>query len=336
MILALKSEMTSTNPLELLNVHLKPALTKVDDVIGQSLQADVPLIEELAKHLIFAGGKRIRPLLTLASAAIFSQAGRAIDLAAAVEFIHTATLLHDDVVDDSDLRRGMTAAHKIWGNSASVLVGDFLFARAFQLMVKTNNFEILSILSHTSAQIAAGEVLQLTHAHSLDLSLNVALQIIGAKTAELFAAACQTGAISGGASSEEAHALYQYGYQLGIVFQIIDDILDYTASDPERGKQIGDDFREGKITLPIIFAFQSADDEEKKFLQHVLATNTQELAGFQNAVKLVNKYQGFDKAKQQADQAASQARQALGTLKVKSYVIDQLFRLVDFCMARQS
>lgn len=314
---------------------VKGDLKDVDAIIHQSLQSDIELIETIAKHIIYAGGKRIRPLLTLICAKIFVPVipSQAKYLATAVEFIHTATLLHDDVVDDSDLRRGLKTAHKIWGNSASILVGDYLFARAFELMVKTNNFKILEILSCTSAKIAAGEVLQLTHSHSLDIKESVALEIIGAKTAELFAAACQTGAIAGGADAAQARILYQYGYALGMVFQITDDILDYTSVAVDRGKNLGDDFSEGKMTLPLIYAYHVATPEDKACLQGIFSKNSYSVDDFHTVLKLIRSYDGFTAAHTTARNFAMAALEDLRL--ISSPLTYHLENLITYCLERQ-
>lgn len=321
--------------IEDLQFLVKDELMDVDAIIDQSLQSDIQLIETIAKHIIYAGGKRIRPLLSLICAKIFtsSVSKEARYLATAVEFIHTATLLHDDVVDDSDLRRGVKAAHKVWGNPASILVGDYLFARAFELMVKTNSLNILEILSKTSAKIAAGEVLQLTHSHSLDIGESIALEIIGAKTAELFAAACQTGALAGGGSTEQARILYQYGYALGMVFQITDDILDYTSA-ANRGKNLGDDFCEGKITLPLIYAYHQATPEDKARFNEVFSNSHNSQEDFHIVLELIQHYGGFKTAYATAEHFAICAVNDLRFLS--SPLISNLKDLITYCLERQA
>lgn len=248
--------------LALLQDYLKGDMKDVDQVIDEQLSSSAPLIPQLGRHLIQAGGKRLRPLLTLASNRLFgSKSPSVFLLAAAVEFIHTATLLHDDVVDNSKVRRGLETANEIWGNQSSVLVGDFLFAKSFQLMVETQSFDVLSTLSQASARIAEGEVLQLSLCHDFSITLDDLLSIISAKTAELFGSACKVGAIIADQDQGTTHALYQYGHNLGMAFQIVDDILDYGASSQVLGKTVGDDFREGKITLPAFLSFQSCVDQ---------------------------------------------------------------------------
>jgi len=238
-------------------------------LLTRHLDISVTLIPTLGRHLIYAGGKRLRPLLTIACYRLFKEDGDgAIGLAAAVEFIHTATLLHDDVIDESKLRRGLPTANELWGNQASVLVGDFLFARSFQLMIDSNNSEVLRILADAAACISEGEVLQLSLCHNLDVKIEDSLRVIEAKTATLFAAACEVGALM---ATDKARAtlLRLYGQNLGMAFQIVDDILDYCANEAELGKEIGNDFREGKITLPV----RSDLSTLLKRRERVLATN---------------------------------------------------------------
>ena len=238
----------------------------VNAVILERMQSKVALIPELAGHLIAGGGKRMRPMLTLACASLLGYSGsRHQKLAAAVEFIHTATLLHDDVVDGSGTRRGKRTANLIWGNPASVLVGDFLFSRAFELMVEDGSLKVLKILSHASAVIAEGEVEQLTAQRRLDTGEEQYLDIIGAKTAALFAAACRIAPVVAEASEEAEIALESYGRNLGIAFQLIDDVIDYASDARTMGKGVGDDFRDGKMTLPLILAYARGSSEERAF-----------------------------------------------------------------------
>ncbi len=241
-------------------------MNAVNSVILDRMQSKVALIPELAGHLIAGGGKRMRPMLTLASAALLDYPGtRHHKLAAAVEFIHTATLLHDDVVDLSEMRRGKRAANLIWGNPASVLVGDFLFSRAFELMVEDGSLKVLKILSHASAVIAEGEVDQLTAQRQVETSEEHYLHIIGAKTAALFAAACRIAPVVAEAGEEAEEALEAYGRNLGIAFQLVDDAIDYSSDAATMGKGQGDDFRDGKMTLPVILAHARGRDEDRAF-----------------------------------------------------------------------
>jgi octaprenyl-diphosphate synthase len=241
-------------------------MNAVNAVILERMQSKVALIPELAGHLIAGGGKRMRPMLTLASAALLDYPGtRHHKLAAAVEFIHTATLLHDDVVDGSGMRRGKRTANLIWGNPASVLVGDFLFSRAFELMVEDGSLKVLKILSHASAVIAEGEVDQLTAQRQIDTSEDHYLHIINAKTAALFAAACRISPVVAEAGEEAEQALESYGRNLGIAFQLVDDAIDYSSDEATMGKGRGDDFRDGKVTLPVILANARGSDEDRSF-----------------------------------------------------------------------
>ena len=247
-------------------------MNAVNAVILERMQSKVPLIPELAGHLIAGGGKRMRPMLTLASAALFDYPGtRHHKLAAAVEFIHTATLLHDDVVDGSGLRRGRRTANIIWGNPSSVLVGDFLFSRAFELMVEDGSLKVLKILSAASAVIAEGEVDQLTAQRRIETGEDHYLEIIAAKTAALFAAACRIAPVVAEAGEEAEEALEAYGRNLGIAFQLVDDAIDYASDSATMGKGVGDDFRDGKMTLPVILAFARGSEAERGFWRSAIA-----------------------------------------------------------------
>ena len=244
----------------------------VNAVILERMQSKVALIPELAGHLIAGGGKRLRPMLTLASASLLGYSGtRHHKLAAAVEFIHTATLLHDDVVDNSGMRRGKQTANIIWGNPASVLVGDFLFSRAFELMVEDGSLKVLKILSSASAVIAEGEVDQLTAQRQIDSTEDHYLGIIGAKTAALFAAACRISAVVAESGDDAEQALESYGRNLGVAFQLIDDVIDYSSDEATMGKGVGDDFRDGKMTLPVILAYARGGVEDRAFWREAVA-----------------------------------------------------------------
>jgi octaprenyl-diphosphate synthase len=244
-----------------------------------------PRIPEISAHLIEAGGKRLRPILTLAASRLCGYAGTDhIKLAATVEFIHTATLLHDDVVDESGKRRGRATANILWDNKSSVLVGDYLFARAFQLMVETGSVKVLGILSNASAVIAEGEVLQLTTAHDLTTDLARSDQVIRGKTAALFAAATEVGGVIAGAGDDRVAALRAYGDGLGMAFQLADDLLDFGGSSATLGKNTGDDFREGKVTLPVILAFRNGDDTAREFWRRTVARGKQEPGDLEQAM----------------------------------------------------
>jgi octaprenyl-diphosphate synthase len=257
MIPALTSFSESLPSLASLASLLSPQLQAVNACILEKMQSPVALIPQVAGYLVSLGGKRLRPLLTVASAELCGYKGeRHICLASCVEFIHTATLLHDDVVDESALRRGMTTANALWSNKASVLVGDFLFSRAFELMVADGSLEVLRILSEASSAIAEGEVMQLSASHDLGLSQETYLKITAAKTACLFSAATEVGAVIAEAAPSERKALARFGHALGMAFQLMDDVLDYAADQEKLGKAVGDDFREGKVTLPVILAYK--------------------------------------------------------------------------------
>lgn len=260
----------------------------VDALIRERMQSDVEVVPALAEHLIAAGGKRLRPLVAVAAARVIGAEGDAHQrLAAAVELIHTATLLHDDIVDGSRTRRGKAAAHLIWGAAQSVLVGDFLFTKAFDLMVDTGSLKALRLLANASGVIAEGEVLQLTRAHDLDLPQDIYIQIIGAKTAALFAAAAESGAVAAHAGEADAEALKAYGQNLGLAFQLADDALDYGGASDALGKDAGDDFREGKATLPLLLAVQRTRGKEDAFWARVARPAEQVEGDFRRARELV-------------------------------------------------
>ena len=281
----------------------------VDELIRARLASDVPLIPALGDHLIEAGGKRLRPLLTVAAARLCGATGEGHRrLAAAVEFIHTATLLHDDVVDGSQLRRGKVAAHLIWGGAASVLVGDFLFARAFELMVETGSLRALDILARASRVIAEGEVLQLTRAHDLGLDQATYLEIIRGKTAELFAAAAEAGAVVSGASGAQTAAVAAYGLNLGLAFQLADDALDYGGASETLGKNAGDDFREGKVTLPLLLAIRRTGADEAAFWSRTVGERQQSDADFRRARELIHATGALADARALAQAYADQAK----------------------------
>ncbi len=271
-----------------LRALLTDDLEAVNRQILERMDSPVDLIPDLAGHLINSGGKRIRPMLTLATARLFSfDSDEHIKLAAAVELIHGATLLHDDVVDASSLRRGAETANTIWGNKESVLVGDFIFSRAFELMVAAKNLGVLQVLSRASGIIAEGEVLQLATQKNVGTTYEMYLAVVEAKTAALFAGATQSGALIAGAAHDPEAALKSYGRNLGIAYQLIDDALDYAGFEADLGKSIGDDFREGKMTLPVVYAVARAKPEEKSFWRRVIADGRQETGDFERACELM-------------------------------------------------
>jgi octaprenyl-diphosphate synthase len=270
---------------------LEGDLETVNRLIVERMQSPVALIAQLAGHIVASGGKRLRPMLTLGCARLCGYSGtRHVALAAAVEFIHTATLLHDDVVDASDLRRGRDTANALCGNKPAILVGDFLFSRSFELMVADGSLRILEILSHASSVIAEGEVLQLTTQNNLKTTEASYLEVIRAKTAELFAAASRIGAVVAKRPPEEEAALDGFGRDLGIAFQLVDDMLDFSACETELGKSIGDDFRDGKVTLPILLAFARGDDGERAFWRRTLEDMEQQAGDLERATALVERH----------------------------------------------
>ena len=320
--------------IESLNSLVGEDLKAVNALILKRMQSPVTLIPQVAGHIIAAGGKRLRPMLTLAAARLCGYTGeRHIALAACVEFIHTATLLHDDVVDESDLRRGLDTANAVWGNKPSVLVGDFLFSRAFQLMVEDGSLEVLKILSNASAVIAEGEVRQLITSNNTATSEEDYLEVIRSKTAALFAAACRIGAVIADRPLSEAEALGRYGRSLGIAFQLVDDVLDYQARQAELGKTVGDDFREGKITLPVVLAYQRANDEERAFWRRCLEDLEQNDDDLGQAIALMERDGTLDDSLEQARRYADEARRALSVFP-NTAERQALAEVVDFCVER--
>ncbi|WP_332677844.1 polyprenyl synthetase family protein [Brevundimonas sp.] len=314
----------------------KGDMAAVDALIIARMQSQVPVIPLLADHLVSAGGKRLRPLLTLAAARASGATGEidaAVKLAAAVEFIHTATLLHDDIVDGSDLRRGKTAAHLIWGAPSSVLVGDFLFARAFELMVETGQMRALGILATASSVIAEGEVLQLTRAHDLNLDQETYLRIISAKTAELFAAAAESGAVGAGAGDTAVQALRDYGMNLGLAFQLADDALDYGGLSEDLGKNAGDDFREGKVTMPLLLAAARTRGREDAFWDRTINKGQRTGDDFRRARELVIGSGAVSATLAVACEYADAAKASLAGLPAGEWV-DALEQLADFAVSR--
>jgi octaprenyl-diphosphate synthase len=298
------------------------------------MDSPIALIPQLAAHIVAAGGKRLRPLLTLATARMCGYEGaRHVHLAACVEFIHTATLLHDDVVDESLLRRGLASANAIFGNKASVLVGDFLFARAFQLMVEDGSLTVLGILSGAAATIAEGEVLQLSTQNDLSTSEERYLQVIGGKTAALFAAACQVGAVVAARPRAEEVALAEYGTNLGMAFQLVDDALDYVADEAALGKTIGDDFREGKITLPVLAAYHAGSEAERAFWSRTIESLEQQDTDLDHALALMQTRGAIGVTFDRARRFAEDAKRALAGFP-PSATRTALLDVADFTVSR--
>jgi octaprenyl-diphosphate synthase len=327
-------EKQGADALERLAALVDEDMARVNQIILEQMQSPVALIPQLAGHIIAAGGKRLRPILTLASARMCGYRGEHHrTLAACVEFIHTATLLHDDVVDDSALRRGQDSANVLWGNKPSVLVGDFLFSRAFQLMVLPGSLRVLEILSSASAVIAEGEVLQLITSNDTTTTEGAYLDVIKGKTAALFSAACEVGAVIAERPRAEAEALSGYGLNLGIAFQLIDDALDYSAKQEALGKTVGDDFREGKITLPVILAFLRGGAEERGFWQRVMERQEQQPEDLQQAIALMTRHGALKDTVARAAHYGAMAKDALGIFK-DSPEKRSLIEAVDFCIQR--
>lgn len=324
-------------PQDRLSALLSEDMAAVNALIRDRMASEhAPRIPEVTAHLVEAGGKRLRPLLTLGAARMFGCAGDDhVKLAATVEFIHTATLLHDDVVDESQRRRGRPTANLLWDNKSSVLVGDYLFSRSFQLMVETGNLRVLDILANASATIAEGEVLQLTAAQDLATDERIYLQVIRGKTAALFAAATEVGGIIAGASDAEVAALRDYGDALGIAFQIVDDILDYGGSDATIGKNTGDDFRERKLTLPLIKAVAKADAEEREFWVRVIEKGDQREGDLAHAMVTLRRHDAISAARADAFAWAGRAQSALDNLPVHP-LRNILSELAEFVVRRLS
>ncbi|MBV9656238.1 MAG: polyprenyl synthetase family protein [Acetobacteraceae bacterium] len=321
-----------------LTALLQADLQACNRTIVAHMDSPVALIPQLAAHIVAAGGKRLRPLLTLASARLCGYGARAedqrhVNLAACVEFIHTATLLHDDVVDESRLRRGLASANAVFGNKASVLVGDFLFARAFQLMVADGSLPVLAILSGAAATIAEGEVLQLATQNDLSTSEERYLNVIKGKTAALFAAACQVGAVVANRPAAEEQALASYGLNLGMAFQLVDDALDYAADQATLGKTVGDDFREGKITMPVLAAYGASDAEGRRFWDRTIERSEQTEDDLGHALALIGHTGAITATINRAGAFAHAAKQALGPFR-ESTIKHALLDVADYTLSR--
>lgn len=325
----------SVKPMERLSSELSDDMARVNELIRLRMASKhAPRIPEITAHLVEAGGKRLRPMLTLATARMCGYQGSDhIKLAATVEFIHTATLLHDDVVDESDQRRGRPTANLLWDNKSSVLVGDYLFARSFQLMVETGSIRVLDILANASATIAEGEVLQLTAAQNLSTDETVYSQVIRGKTAALFSAATEVGGVIAGADETVIKGLYTYGDALGMAFQIVDDLLDYGGSAAVIGKNTGDDFRERKLTLPVIKAVAKADAAERAFWSRVIEKGDQRDGDLEQAMALLTRHNAMEDSRQAALTWAETAKAALQAVPA-SDLRDMLTDLADYVVAR--
>ncbi|MGR6466594.1 polyprenyl synthetase family protein [Rhizobium sp. PAMB 3182] len=328
-----KNKQASIKPLVDLT---KADMERVNQLILSKAGSDVQMIPEVARHLISSGGKRLRPMLTLASAAMFEYQGEDhIKLATSVEFMHTATLLHDDVVDESDLRRGKSTARMIWGNQASVLVGDFLLGQAFRMMVEVGSLDALDVLSTAACVIAEGEVLQLSVAKHMETTEDDYLEVIKAKTAALFAAAAEVGPIVARTSKSERNALKSYGMNLGLAFQLVDDALDYGGKAADLGKNVGDDFREGKITLPVILAYRRGTAQERAFWKDAIENGQNGDENLGQALALINKYNGLSDTIARALHYGAIARDALAPLPDSAWK-SALMDVIDFTISRVS
>lgn len=316
-----------------LNPIIEPQFDAVTDFILNHLGSNVPLVEKMGHYIVESGGKRLRPLLVLLSANACQYSGsNHIQLAAVIEFIHTATLLHDDVVDNSELRRGNATANAKWGNAPSVLVGDFLYSRAFQIMVEIGRMEIMQVISHATTIIAEGEVLQLLNQRNPDITEDAYMQVILGKTAMLFEAATECGAILAEASGESQEAMRLYGRHLGIAFQVIDDVMDYQSSSEEMGKNVGDDLVEGKATLPLIFAMRTGTQDEKDLLRQAIRKGG--IENLQSVLDIVARTQAIEYALEQARHQSDLAIAALDAIPDSSFK-DTLITLAKMASQRK-
>ena len=335
-MMTLMEEM-SRKPHDRLADWLAEDLAAVNALIRDRMASEhAPRIPEVTAHLVEAGGKRLRPMLTLAAAHLCGYGGPYhVHLAATVEFIHTATLLHDDVVDESAQRRGRPTANLLWDNKSSVLVGDYLFARSFQLMTETGSLRVLRILSNAAATIAEGEVLQLTAAQNLATTEAIYLQVVRGKTAALFSAATEVGGVIAGAPESHVKALFDYGDALGIAFQIVDDLLDYQGESAATGKNVGDDFRERKLTLPVIKAVALADAEERAFWSRTIEKGRQEDGDLEHALRLLDRHGALEATRADAIGWAKKAKHSLEALPDHE-IRTMLHDLADYVVSRIS
>ena len=312
-------------------------LASINTVIEDKLDSNVPLVKEIASYLINSGGKRLRPLFSSCSYKMCNdkniQDQHQIGLAAAVEFIHAATLMHDDIIDESKKRRGHLTSNEVWGNKTSVLVGDFLFSRAFQLMAKDGSSEILKLLSDTSVTIAEGEILELTNDKDPTINEDIYFDVIQGKTASLFSAACQVGAMAAKTSHEKIEALKTFGANFGMSFQLIDDAIDYSSSFYHLGKNIGDDFKQGKVTLPVILAYLRSNEEEKKFWKRTLQEQDQQKNDFEKALKIIKNYNCLEDTVKRANHFANIAKDSLGIFNDTKFKLN-LINLTDTSLTR--
>ena len=323
------------NPVKVLKSDFEMEMRSVDRIINRYMTSDsTPIISELSSHLIKAGGKRLRPLLTIASAKMCDYSGDAhIKLAAAIEFIHSATLLHDDVVDESEKRRGKPTANFLWNNQSSVLVGDYLFSKSFQLMVEAGSLNVLSILADASATISEGEILQLSAVRNLNTSQEVYYKIIEGKTAALFSAATKVGAVIANSEKDFVTAFMNYGKFLGLCFQLTDDLLDYIGDEESLGKKIGDDFKEGKLTLPLIKAIEKSTSKEQEFWKNAIQKNSPSEDKLEQALFIMKKYETLDFTRNEAINYSKKASNSLDVFP-RSDLKDTLKELASHVVSR--
>ncbi len=318
--------------LEAIREFMAADMRAVDDVIRTRLDSGVPLVRQVAEYIVGGGGKRLRPLVLLLSAGAFGYRGsHRHELAAVVEFIHTATLLHDDVVDESSLRRGRATANALFGNAAAVLVGDFVYSRAFQIMVHTENLGVLRVLADATNVIAEGEVLQLANCHNPDIDENAYLEVVRRKTAKLFEAAARLGAILGGAPRDQEEAIAEYGTRLGTAFQVIDDVLDYSGEEAVIGKKVGDDLAEGKATLPLIHAMRHGTEKEAQLVRRAIEHGGR--GKLAEVIQAIRSTGALDYAREQAGRESLAARAALKGLPHSKH-LEYLLQLAEFAVTR--
>ncbi len=335
-VVNLKNEKPAAASIDGLIKLTKQDMGRVNELILSKAGSDVEMIPEVANHLISSGGKRLRPMLTLAAAGMFGYSGDGhVKLATSVEFMHTATLLHDDVVDESDMRRGKRTARMIWGNQASVLVGDFLLGQAFRMMVDVGSLDALDILSSAASVIAEGEVMQLGVAKNLETTEDDYLAVIRAKTAALFSAAAEVGPVIASASKTDRAALRSYGLNLGLAFQLIDDALDYGGDSKQLGKNVGDDFREGKVTLPVILSYRRGSEEDRAFWRSSIEDSQADDAALERALGLMQKHGSIGDTIARARHFGEIARDALAPLEKTAHK-QALLDVIDFCISRVS
>jgi len=335
-IVPLQKTITENRDIDALHHLVDQDMARVNRIILDKAHSDVELIPKLAQHLIDSGGKRLRPMLTIAAAKLCGYPGDGhVTLAASVEFMHTATLLHDDVVDESEMRRGKQAARLLWGNEASVLVGDYLLGQAFKMMVDVGSLGALRVLSNAAAVIAEGEVMQLSAAKNLQTTQDIYYAVINAKTAALFAAAAEVGAVIAERPEDEIQALREFGRHLGLAFQLMDDVLDYSGERARLGKNVGDDFSEGKLTLPVILAYAEGTPEEKAFWRRTIAEGDIHDGDLETAMTLIARHGALDRSMEHALEHGEQATRALDVFAdgpIKSALLDA----VGFSISRSN